>query len=479
MVIKYFQVANFLKAKLGVSLFSLSVLILIPLLESNFNAPVIIKRWKQLTWNDFIGFAPPFSRYDAAISSQVYLEYDSVTSRFIAYAGQNNIRSWVKEKTKASDYALNHEQYHFNITEVHARLLNGYIEANPNESEAFYKSRLYSIRFDLNLMQDRYDDETDHSVIVHKQRRWEFKIDSMLSLHSADSGWVTDYYSGAKVYFPAPPEFKSELTENLAAHRTFTLSRYNMTLSLTSYQYDVIDASALEKNLRKYYSELSREVERFVIDTSAYRFKVIVVSKDSIKNTILNLWAFNGSYLYRLSASYLRNTTDTLGYHQIANSFISSFRIQNTDNYWMTKFRGSGSMGTHATFTTIPADAIKKVTKNCIKRGGAAQNGFFRGPMFRTDGGVLIAYDIIKHADTLLRETTLIINDDIYAYEPDSTDHLFFVPGDALPKKNYEILFGYQLAQDSTKDCYRLYHQKLAIVPQNFSFRPTYSSNGQ
>jgi len=455
--------ANLLKAKLGVSLFSISILIIIPLLESNFNAPVIIKRWELLTWNDFNGITPPFSGYGAAISSQVYLEYDSAISKFIAYAGQNNIRSWTKEKTRASDYALNHEQYHFNITELHARLLNEYIEANPNETEALYSSKLYYIQAALNTMQDQYDDETDHSLIVHKQRHWEFKIDSMLSIHSMDSGWVTDYYSGAKIYFPVKPEFESQITENPAVYRAFTLSKYNMTLSLTSYQYDDVDAGALENNLRKYYSDLAREVERFVVDTSTYQFQASVVSKDSIKNIIHNLWTFNGSYLYKISASYLSNTTDTLGYYQIANSFISSFSIQNTDNYWITKVKDSTSMGTRARLTTVTADAVKKGLRNCIKRGAPRQNGFFRGPMFRADGGLLIAYDIIKHADSLLRETTLIINDDSYDYEPDITDHIYFVPGHALPLGNYEINFGYQLAKVSTRDCYILHHQKLMV----------------
>src|SRR5687768_9769572 len=136
--------ANFLKAKLAVSAFSVSIIILVALLDSNFNAPVTIKRWSKLTWNDFQGFPRPFSGYGAVIGSQVYLEFDSASSKYVAYAGQNNLVSWTKETTKNSDYALNHEQYHFNITELHARLLNEYIEANPNESEAFYNSRLYS-----------------------------------------------------------------------------------------------------------------------------------------------------------------------------------------------------------------------------------------------------------------------------------------------------------------------------------------------
>lgn len=145
----------------------------------------------------------------------------------------------------------------------------------------------------------------------------------------------------------------------------------------------------------------------------------------------------------------------------------------------MTKIKDSQPVGTYATLITITADDVKKVSHDCIKRGGAGQNGFFRGPMFRTDGGLLIAYDIIKHADTLLRETTLIINDDVYDYDPTSTDHLFFVPGDALPDKNYEILFGYQLAQDSTKDCYILHHQKVTVQPHDQNFQRNHTANSQ
>ena len=183
--------ASLLKAKLVVSAISIAIIISVAMLDSNFNAKVTIKRWGKLTWDDFQGFPRPLSGYGAVIGSQLYLEFDSATSRYIAYAGQHNIVSWTKESTKDSDYALNHEQYHFNITELHARLLNEYINDNPNESELTYNLRLNSLWLDLSSMQEQYDDETDHSVIVHKQRLWEFKIDSMLSRHSADSGPVT------------------------------------------------------------------------------------------------------------------------------------------------------------------------------------------------------------------------------------------------------------------------------------------------
>ena len=107
--------ATHLKVKVGVSVFSLCILMLIPLLENNFYAPVTIKRWSALTWDDFQGFVPPFTGYEAAIASAVYLEYDSAKNKFHAYAAQNNMRSWAKRSRPNQEYGLGHEQYHFNI----------------------------------------------------------------------------------------------------------------------------------------------------------------------------------------------------------------------------------------------------------------------------------------------------------------------------------------------------------------------------
>ena len=453
--------ANILKAKLGVSLLSVSILILIPLLESNFNAPVTIRRWGKLTWNDFKGFVPPFSGYGAAISSQVYLEFDSATSKYIAYAGQNNMRSWTKEKTTVSHYALNHEQYHYNITEIHARLLNEYIAANPNESEGFYRIHLAGINYDLGVMQTNYDNETDHSVIQDKQRHWEFRIDSLLSMHSMDSGWVTDYYSGAKVYFPSTSKFETGLTKNSAAYRHFTLSKYDMTLAIMSFQYDT-DVKLSERSLRKYYAGIKQEIKTFAVDSSLYRFKALVTSKDSLEKTIHNLWVADGGYFYSLSASYQGNTKDTLGYFEIANSFFSSFSIENTDPYWISKSEDSRNNVRHSQIIKIQNSSDKK-NSTCIVFYEPKPHGFFRGPMFREDGGLIIAYDIIDNADSLLHENKLIFNTNVYSYQPDSVNQIYIVPADHLPKGGYNVKFGYLLNEDSSKECYRLYYQTLKI----------------
>jgi hypothetical protein len=453
---------NFLRAKISISLLSTFILVLIPLLRSNFNAPVTIKRWGKLTWDDFQGFVKPFTGYGAAISSDIYLEYDSTASRFSAYAGQNNVASWTKETGDSDEYGLNHEQYHFNITEIHARILNEFIEANPGESENFYRIRLQTIWYDLRKMQKAYDDETDHCLRRDRQRRWEYKIDSLLNLHAKDSGWVTDYYSGAKTFFPDKPGFRSNVVENNAVVRSFVLSKYDMVLSLESYQYDIIDPSVLENNIRQFYTDRSATIQRFSTDYSQYPFKATVLSKDSAYN-YHNLWLSNHDYLFKLSAIYPNLNGDTGGYIEIANAFINSFSIENTDAYWLTRLK---NYPPHI----VQSPIIKKANKHnnssliCNIFSEIRPYGFFRGPFYSENGGLLIAYDIVEHPDSLIFENLLVLDEDLYSSKP-AADNLYFLPAHKIPKDIYGINFGYTLTEDSARQCNKFYNQRLEINP--------------
>lgn len=457
---------NFLRAKISISFFSVFILVLIPLLRSNFNAPITIKRWGKLNWDDFQGFVKPFTGYDAAISSDIYLEYDSTASRFSAYAGQNNVASWTKKTGNTDEYGLNHEQYHFNITEIHARILNGFIEANPGESENFYRSRLQTIWYDLRKMHKAYDDETDHSLIRDRQRRWEYKIDSLLNIHAKDSGWVTDYYSGAKTFFPAKPTF-SDLDLNNPVARSFTLSKYDMTLSLISYQYEKVNPSVLENNLRLPYQDGPETIEHFSTDYSQYPFKATVISKDSSNIRQHSLWLYDYNYLFKLSAQYPCSRRDTSGYVEIAQSFLNSFQIENTDIYWQTKFKNSTPRIVRSDLAKNRNDR-KENPSRCVTYSNSQPYGFFRGPFYSENGDLYIVYDIIKHADTLIFENSLILNRDLYSSKA-VPDYIYFIPGDKLPKDIFKVNFGYTLVQDSTKECYIFYNQQIEINPERRS----------
>lgn len=183
--------ANFVKTKISVSLTAVAIMVLLALLANNFNAAPSFTRWSPSTsWDSFHGVPKPFSRYDASISSTIHLDYNSATRQYYAYAAQNNNYSWAKSgvKDSAHHYLLNHEQYHFNITEVHARLMNEFIQANPGLSEDDYRTRLHRLLLNLEGMQDAYDQETNHSVNRSIQRRWEYRIDSLLQIHAGNSG---------------------------------------------------------------------------------------------------------------------------------------------------------------------------------------------------------------------------------------------------------------------------------------------------
>lgn len=96
--------------------------------------------------------------------------------------------SWVV-KGSNTNYLLSHEQLHFDITELHARLLRKAIFDIQGLSRAEFRSgrywhtvseahdRLYN---EMVEMQNAYDRETDHSLIRSEQNKWEAKVKEQL-----------------------------------------------------------------------------------------------------------------------------------------------------------------------------------------------------------------------------------------------------------------------------------------------------------
>ncbi len=100
----------------------------------------------------------------------------------------NPVESWVV-KGKDTDYLLNHEQRHFDITEIHARILRQRLEKINNQplrqfienGDGPRMQEIYEETFsDLLKMQDLYDEETHHSIKTDQQKIWDAKIDADL-----------------------------------------------------------------------------------------------------------------------------------------------------------------------------------------------------------------------------------------------------------------------------------------------------------
>ena len=82
--------------------------------------------------------------------------------------------SWY-DKTRASAYILKHEQTHFDISELHARILRKRIsEASFSRNVKTEIRALYeAAEVDRRIMQNRFDSESEHSKNKELEYKWE------------------------------------------------------------------------------------------------------------------------------------------------------------------------------------------------------------------------------------------------------------------------------------------------------------------
>lgn len=143
---------------------------------------------RPLTWDDFRGAPPASTRYAAQIMPGVAYEGRSEVDK-----GKINVRlklkvfmlksqSWVKP-IGHNDYALNHEQRHFDISRLamedfRKRLHPDSLSLNDYNSNIQY--RYIEMYRALGLRQQQYDDETNHGINTGVQARWNARIDAEL-----------------------------------------------------------------------------------------------------------------------------------------------------------------------------------------------------------------------------------------------------------------------------------------------------------
>ena len=142
---------------------------------------------RKLTWSDFKAAPDPSSGTAALTYSSINVEFGynnsglthSIKCRF------NKSLSWGRIK---NDYILKHEQDHFDLAEVHARMLHKAMQE--------YSFNSKTVSADLNTIynavmkkhvsaQQEFDQQTNHSLIAEKQKEWDKKIDSLLKTYQA------------------------------------------------------------------------------------------------------------------------------------------------------------------------------------------------------------------------------------------------------------------------------------------------------
>jgi hypothetical protein len=137
---------------------------------------------RKLKWCDFQTKLTDsaFKSKNIAVTSSIinyisYLEEGMPNYRVLVYF--KKFESWTKDTN--SLYILNHEQMHFNITEIYARKGRKAIRelrTTDNENIDDYKKIIHQILEELDKTQDKYDNETQHSINNTKQQVWDNKI---------------------------------------------------------------------------------------------------------------------------------------------------------------------------------------------------------------------------------------------------------------------------------------------------------------
>lgn len=149
---------------------------------------------RRLTWDDFLGIYSHDRTYEV-INIQKQNETEAARSRvaialrFQCFDGKpkhiiraefEKQNSWYIPKYKAND-VLQHEQLHFDITEVYARKLQYKIDTMKNPCDKSAVVSVYQINEkEFMAFTKKYDIETSHGVNKQKQAEWELMVQAML-----------------------------------------------------------------------------------------------------------------------------------------------------------------------------------------------------------------------------------------------------------------------------------------------------------
>lgn len=133
----------------------------------------------KLTWNDFTGSYRLKGRISALTASAIEYSYECINNQLDVKVKAIFIpeESWMKPDA-VNDYILNHEQLHFDITEIYARKMRKIIQEEIKTCDDLYKVEAISeyIIKHWKEEQSAYDAHTNHSLNENQQLVWNEKI---------------------------------------------------------------------------------------------------------------------------------------------------------------------------------------------------------------------------------------------------------------------------------------------------------------
>ncbi|MBV6484842.1 MAG: hypothetical protein KFKLKKLM_01360 [Flavobacteriales bacterium] len=146
----------------------------------------------KLVWEDFKGEVDSqYDEYDAVTwvlidQRQKGLLEDKILYEVVTYFVIND--SWVK-KDKMNKELLQHEQLHWDISELYARkfrkMCSEHISHNLNSTFKYFNQEYDKMLLEESAFQTKYDTETNYSKNKEKQKEWVKKVKALLKKYEA------------------------------------------------------------------------------------------------------------------------------------------------------------------------------------------------------------------------------------------------------------------------------------------------------
>jgi len=163
----------------------LAVAIVFDINYFNYSRPIPYSQLQKISFYDFRALKRP----DMTLNGFKEFAYIK-TNRGIHYLNNGNVeittyfhpsRSYVFAQNIRDADLLNHELYHFHISEYCTRLMRKEIledQTTISDNMIILLNKKY---YELeNEMQSAYDEDTYHSYVMQEQKKWELKIDRLL-----------------------------------------------------------------------------------------------------------------------------------------------------------------------------------------------------------------------------------------------------------------------------------------------------------
>jgi hypothetical protein len=141
---------------------------------------------RPLTWMDFKSKPTAADRLAALTSGTIDVQVGCTDFVFKSTVRAVFIpqESWVRDASKASAVLLRHEQLHFDITELHARMLRqklSSVKLNCQHLNPAFNNLTKAAFSAWQREEARYDQETNHGLNAEKQKFWEDQIQVRLT----------------------------------------------------------------------------------------------------------------------------------------------------------------------------------------------------------------------------------------------------------------------------------------------------------